>query len=84
MAQEFCRRYRYRFSKTQMRRQRLISSINGKSAAFRNDRRRIRQHLLQTPVVQSGRNDQYFQIVTQPLLHIQQQRQRGSACKLRS
>ncbi len=69
-------RRRYAILQPLMAGQRLIQTLNREAAPLGHHHRRFRQQLRQASVVQGGRHDQQFQIVTQPLLHIEQQRQR--------
>ncbi|MNP80266.1 hypothetical protein D3C76_1783070 [compost metagenome] len=55
--------------------QRLVLPVNRVATPFRHHHRRLRQQLRQPRIIQRRRHDQQFQIVTQPLLHIQQQGQ---------
>ncbi|MNZ51000.1 hypothetical protein D3C78_688010 [compost metagenome] len=55
--------------------QRLIATFNRKRTPFRGNDRRIGQDLSQPFVVERGGHDQQLEILTQPLLHVEQQRQ---------
>ena len=59
-----------------MGRQRQKTPLNRKRAPFGNDNRRLRQQPLQAFIVQRRRHNQQFEIVAQPLLNVEQQRQR--------
>ncbi|MNG98897.1 hypothetical protein D3C79_580560 [compost metagenome] len=54
----------------------LILALYREAAPGRYHRRCLWQQLRQTGIIQRRRHDQQFQIVAQPLLYVQQQRQR--------
>ncbi|MNT30398.1 hypothetical protein D3C72_1661900 [compost metagenome] len=76
MAQQLSRRDSNRFIEALMGGQRLIATFNRKRTPFRGNDRRIGQDLSQPFVVERGGHDQQLEILTQPLLHVEQQRQR--------
>ena len=76
LGQQPLHRRRYAIFQPLMAGQRLIQTLNREAAPLGHHYRRFRQHLRQASVVQGGRHDQQFQIVAQPLLHVEQQRQR--------
>ncbi|MNS57878.1 hypothetical protein D3C72_907790 [compost metagenome] len=65
-----------RLIKAQVHRQRLVAAIDGKCPPFGGDHRCIGKDLLQTWVVERRRHQQQPEIVAQPVLNIEQQRQR--------
>ncbi len=61
--------------KASMAGQRLIAAIHRVRTPLRSDNRRVRQQTLETVVIQRRRHNKELEIVAQPLLHVQQQRQ---------
>ena len=59
-----------------MGRQRQKTPLNRKRAPFGNDNRRLRQQTLQALIIERRRHNQQLEIVAQPLLYVEQQRQR--------
>ena len=76
VAQQLGSRYRHGLVKTQLCGQRLVTALDRVGPAFRHNRRCLCQQALKPLVVQRCRHNQQFEIVTQPLLNVEQQRQR--------
>ncbi|CCJ75208.1 putative periplasmic protein kinase ArgK and related GTPases of G3E family [Cronobacter muytjensii 530] len=76
LAQQPAHRLRHGLIKTLMRRQRLIATFYREAAPFGDDRRRLRQQRLEAVIVECRGHDKEPEILTQPLLDVEQQRQR--------